>query len=209
MGVMEAKGVDPFCGFLFRPAAIRCFDITIASLLLMLSLPLWALIAAAIKVTSPGPIFYSHYRIGRNRIPFKLTKFRTMIVDAEKDGPRWAQVNDQRITRIGGILRRYRMDELPQFLQVIKGDLSLVGPRPIREQPADLLQRHAPEYGKRFLVKPGLTGWAQIYAPYGSTVESQLKKLPYDLKYLNGLSVGDYFKIIFLTARTVVMGKGR
>jgi lipopolysaccharide/colanic/teichoic acid biosynthesis glycosyltransferase len=209
MSVTEAKGIGPFWEFSFRPGLIRFFDIIIASLLLVLSLPLWGLIAAAIRLSSPGPIFYSHYRIGKNRAPFKLIKFRTMIVDAEKDGPRWAQENDQRITRIGGILRRYRMDELPQFLLVVKGDLSLVGPRPIREQPANILQQHAPDYGKRFMVKPGLTGWAQIYAPYGTNVESQLKKLPYDLKYLDGLSIGDYFKIILLTARTVLMGKGR
>jgi lipopolysaccharide/colanic/teichoic acid biosynthesis glycosyltransferase len=208
MNVMRAKAIDSFWEVSFRPALIRFFDIIIASSLLVASLPVWVFIAVAIKLTSPGPIFYSHYRLGRHRIPFKLVKFRTMIVDAEKDGPRWAQENDDRVTGIGGTLRRYRLDELPQLLLVVKGDLSLVGPRPIREQPAYVLQQYAPEYGKRFLVKPGLTGWAQIYAPYGSNVENQLKKLPYDLRYLNGLSLGDYLKIILLTARTIFVGKG-
>jgi lipopolysaccharide/colanic/teichoic acid biosynthesis glycosyltransferase len=208
MDAIQAKGIDSSWELSLRPALIRFFDIIIGSLLLLISLPLWVLIAAAIKMASPGPVFYSHVRLGKNRVPFKLVKFRTMVVDAEKDGPRWAQENDQRITGVGRILRRYRMDELPQFLAIVKGDLSLVGPRPIREQPANILQQHAPEYDKRFLVKPGLTGWAQIYAPYGSTIENQLKKLPYDLLYLNGLSLGDYFKIVFLTARTVFNGKG-
>jgi lipopolysaccharide/colanic/teichoic acid biosynthesis glycosyltransferase len=208
MGITKAKSICPFWEFSFRPALIRFFDIIIGSVLMLIALPLCGLIAMAIKLTSPGPVFYSHYRMGRNRAPFKLTKFRTMIVNAEKDGPRWAEEHDQRITRIGRILRCYRMDELPQFLLVVKGDLSMVGPRPIREQPANILQQHASEYGKRFLVKPGLTGWAQLYAPYGSTVDAQLKKLPYDLRYLDGLLVRDYFRIILLTAKAVLLGRG-
>jgi lipopolysaccharide/colanic/teichoic acid biosynthesis glycosyltransferase len=208
MEVVEIKAIDSFWELSFRPALLRFFDISLGTVLLLTSLPLWVLIAAAIKLASPGPVFYSHLRLGKNRAPFKLVKFRTMIVDAEKEGPRWAQEDDQRVTGIGRILRRYRMDELPQFLAVVKGDLSLVGPRPIREQPANILQEHAPEYGKRFLVKPGLTGWAQLYAPYGSTIENQLKKLPYDLRYLNGLSLIDYFKIILLTAKTIINGSG-
>lgn len=208
MRVTEARGIGPSWEISFKPGLIRFFDVIIATLLLVLSLPLWGLIAAAVKLTSPGPVFYSHFRLGKDRVPFKVVKFRTMFLDAEKEGPRWAQENDGRITSVGRILRRYRMDELPQFLTIIQGDLSLVGPRPIREYAAKILAEHDPDYERRFVVKPGLTGWAQICAPYGSTIANQLKALPFDLRYLHGLSIEDYFKILFLTAKTVLMGKG-
>jgi lipopolysaccharide/colanic/teichoic acid biosynthesis glycosyltransferase len=208
MDVMEIKVVETFWELSFRPAVVRFLDIIIASLLLVGSLPLWIFAAVAIKLSGPGPVFYSHYRLGKDRVPFKLVKFRTMVLDAEKDGPRWAQENDRRITPIGRFLRRYRIDELPQFLTIIQGDLSLVGPRPIREYAANILKQHDSNYDLRFSVKPGLTGWAQICAPYGSTIENQLQALPYDLRYLHGLSVAEYFGVLLLTAKTVLMGKG-
>jgi lipopolysaccharide/colanic/teichoic acid biosynthesis glycosyltransferase len=131
-----------------------------------------------------------------------------MVVNAEEGGPKWAKENDSRVTRVGKILRKTRLDELPQFLNVLKGDLSFVGPRPIRKHFADLLQQYNSNYDKRFLVKPGLTGWAQIYAPYGSSIDEQLKKVPYDLLYLNGISIKDYIKVFLLTMKAILFGKG-
>lgn len=187
---------------------IRVLDVYIGIILLFISFPFWIVIGVLIKLTSRGPVFYIQERLREYKRPFKLVKFRTMFVKAEENGPMWANKNDHRVTPFGRFLRKTRLDELPQLINVLKGDLSIVGPRPIRKHFAELLNNHNPEYDKRFTVKPGLTGWAQIYGRYGTTIEEQMEKLPYDLRYLEGITVKDYFKIVALTAITVVTGKG-
>ncbi|MDH5559795.1 MAG: sugar transferase [Deltaproteobacteria bacterium] len=178
---------------------IRGLDILLSVIGILITSPFWILIAIAIRLESKGPAFFVQERLGINQIPFNMIKFRTMRLDAESGGPVWSKQNDPRITRLGFFLRKSRLDELPQLWNILKNDISFVGPRPIRKHFADLLAKEAPEYNQRFLVKPGLTGWAQLYAPYGADTEDQLKKLPYDLRYLKGLSVFSYFKLIFLT----------
>lgn len=187
---------------------VRILDFILSIIGIVFIFPLAAIVAFVIKINSHGPVFFIQERLGRNKKPFKLIKFRTMVFNAEVNGPVWANKNDNRVTRVGRFLRNTKLDELPQLLNILKGDISFVGPRPIRKHFADILQLHDPNYDKRFCVKPGLTGWAQIYAPYGTTVDEQLEKLPYDLKYLNGYNVKDYFKIILLTGTKVFTGKG-
>lgn len=187
---------------------IKILDFILATLGIILVSPIVLIVALAIKVDSKGPVFFSQERLGRHKKPFRLIKFRTMVFNAEQNGPVWAHKNDNRVTGVGRFLRNKKLDEIPQLLNILKGDLSFVGPRPIRKHFADIIQQHDPNYDKRFCAKPGLTGWAQIYAPYGSTVGEQLEKLPYDLKYLNGYNVKDYFKILLLTGKKVVTGKG-
>jgi lipopolysaccharide/colanic/teichoic acid biosynthesis glycosyltransferase len=184
----------------------RLCDILFATIGLMLAAPFLFLIALAVKLESRGPAIFVQERLGQFKKPFKIVKFRTMVADAETNGPVWAQNGDPRITRLGRILRKSRLDELPQLINILKGDLSFVGPRPIRAHFAEILEKENSEYGKRFLVKPGLTGYAQIYAPYGSTIDEQLQKLQYDRKYLNGITLREYMHVIFLTALKVIRG---
>lgn len=194
--------------FSFEPHLIRILDFTFASMAIFLTLPIMFFIMFAIKINSRGSAFYVQERLGQHEKVFRLIKFRTMRTNAEANGPTWAQLQDDRVTTVGKFLRKTRLDELPQLFNVLKSDLCLVGPRPIRKHFADILRAHNPEYSKRFLVKPGITGWAQIYAPYGSTVEEQLEKLPYDLSYLNGLSLTGYFRVLLKTVRIVLRAEG-
>lgn len=187
---------------------ISFLDVLFAIIGILFAFVPMLIIAIAIKLDSRGQVFFIQERLGQFKKPIRLIKFRTMIINAEENGPVWANENDRRVTRMGYIFRKARLDELPQLFNILKGDLSFIGPRPIRKYFADLLQQYNQNYNKRFLIKPGLTGWAQIYAPYGTTVEEQLKKLPYDLRYLNGISVKDYFKIILVTIKIVLMGNG-
>jgi lipopolysaccharide/colanic/teichoic acid biosynthesis glycosyltransferase len=166
------------------------------------------IIAIAVKIDSRGPAFFIQERLGKYKKPFWLIKFRTMVQDAEKKGPMWAEINDSRVTSLGKFLRKTRLDELPQFFNILSGDLSFVGPRPVVKSSADLLKNHSAHYDKRFVVKPGVTGWSQIYWTHKPSSKAQLEKLSYDLRYLTGLSVKDYFKIIFLTAKTMAKGNG-
>jgi lipopolysaccharide/colanic/teichoic acid biosynthesis glycosyltransferase len=191
-----------------RPLWAVFFDISLAIIGILITAVPMLIIAIAVKLDSRGPVFFIQERLGHYKQPIWLIKFRTMSTDAERCGPTWAQENDPRVTLVGRILRKARCDEIPQLFNVLKGDLSFVGPRPIRKYFADLLKQYNSSYDTRFLVKPGLTGWAQIYAPYGTTIEEQLKKLPYDLRYLKGLSVKDYFMVIMLTLKIVLLGKG-
>lgn len=187
---------------------IRVFDLAFAAAGILLTLPVMLPIAAAIKLGSKGPVFFAQERLGFLKRPFKLVKFRTMRVDAEAEGPRWAGESDERITGVGRFLRRTRLDELPQFFNVLKGEMSMVGPRPIRKHFADLLRQHNPDYDRRFLVKPGVTGWSQLRTSYARTVEAQLERLPYDLSYLGGITPALYFKLIFMTAADVLLQRG-
>lgn len=175
----------------------------------LLSLPLMMFVAIAVKLDSRGPIFYTQERVGKNGRSFKIIKFRSMTVDAEKGtGPLWAEKADPRVTRVGRIIRKLRLDELPQFVNIIRGDMNFVGPRPERPMFVNQLSEMIPYYSQRHLIKPGLTGWAQIKFPYGSTVEDAFEKLRYDLYYIKNRSLLLDAVIIFETVKTVLFGRG-
>jgi exopolysaccharide biosynthesis polyprenyl glycosylphosphotransferase len=186
----------------------RMFDFLFSGILLFCSLPLIALTALAIKIDSPGPVFFRQTRIGRGGRPFTLFKFRSMRLDAEADGVRWAQKKDPRVTRVGGIIRILHIDELPQVYNVFIGDMSLIGPRPERPEFVKELDRLVPYYSVRHAVRPGITGWAQVKYPYGASVEDSLRKLEYDLFYIKNMSVLQDCRILLLTIGVVIMGKG-
>jgi exopolysaccharide biosynthesis polyprenyl glycosylphosphotransferase len=185
----------------------RFCDLALAGLGLLLCLPVWPLIGLLIKMSSPGPVLYYQHRVGIYGKPFSLIKFRSMIDGAEADGkPLWASRRDRRVTWIGRILRKTRLDETPQFINVLKGDMSLVGPRPERPEFVALLSSAIPYYGLRHLVKPGLTGWAQIMHGYGASKEDALEKLRYDLYYIKHGNLMLDFTIIIRTIGAVMRG---
>lgn len=187
----------------------RALDILASLALLILTLPTMLLVALAICIDSPGPIFYRQERIGRHGATFNIYKFRTMRADAESSGvPQWALTRDPRITRIGSILRLLRIDELPQVLNVLRGDMSFVGPRPERPFFVQSLSRDIPFYAERHRVRPGITGWAQINYPYGASVEDAKAKLSYDLYYIKNYSLLFDLLIILSTAQAVLFDKG-
>jgi sugar transferase (PEP-CTERM system associated) len=187
----------------------RVIDIVGASAGLVVTFPLLLLIAAAIKLSSAGPVLYHQARVGLRGRVFTVHKFRSMRQDAEKHtGAVWASLSDSRITRVGRFLRRSRLDEIPQFWNVLKGDMSIVGPRPERPEFVTSLTREIPFYGQRHIVRPGLTGWAQVYYTYGASVEDALEKLQYDLFYIKHMSLGLDLFILAKTVKTVVGGKG-
>ena len=183
-------------------------DVLLALFGLLITLPITLLSALIIKLESPGSIFYAQKRVGEHGRVFKLYKFRSMQSDAEKDGPVWAMKNDTRITRFGRFIRKVRIDELPQLWNVLRGDMSLVGPRPERPVFVEQLTRAIPYYSLRHNVKPGITGWAQICYPYGASEEDALHKLEYDLYYIKYMSLQLDFWIIFQTIKTVLLRKG-
>jgi len=176
---------------------------------LVVSLPLMVLVALIVRLDSKGPIIYRQIRTGRMGKCFEVLKFRSMRIDAEQiNGAQWATENDPRITRVGGFLRKYRLDELPQFFNVIRGEMSFVGPRPERPCFVEELRKTIPYYDERHSVRPGITGWAQVQYRYGSTVEDAIRKLEYDLFYLKHLSLPFDLAIIFQTIRIVIGGHG-
>jgi sugar transferase (PEP-CTERM system associated) len=187
----------------------RAVSIVISLIGLILALPLFPLIMLAIRLDSKGPVFYSQTRVGKAGRVFKVVKFRTMGQDAEAaSGPKWAGDNDPRITRIGKFLRSSRLDEIPQLWCVLKGDMAFVGPRPERPEFIEWLSKEIPYYGVRHMVRPGLTGWAQVKYKYGSTVEDSREKLQYDLFYIKNASIGLDLLIMFLTVKTVLLRRG-
>ena len=195
----------------FRRVIKRVFDIAAVLLLLPIALPLMVLSILAILIESrgKGPVLYRQTRLKQDNRPFQIYKFRSMVTDAEKDGvARWASINDSRITRVGSIMRALRFDELPQLFNVLKGDMSFVGPRPERPEFVARLADKIPFYEERHRVKPGLTGWAQIRYPYGNTDEDALEKLQYDLYYVKNFSIYLDLLILLQTAEVVMMGKG-
>ena len=187
----------------------RIFDCILALILFLFTLPFWLFIALMIKISSPGPIFYKQIRIGKGGKPFRLIKFRTMIKDAEKDGPKMAQENDPRITKFGKFLRKTRLDELPQLWNIIKGEMSFVGPRAERPEFQKSLKSLIPFYQERYLIKPGLTGWAQIKYGYTSSLDENFEKLQYDLYYIKNRSFLFDLEIILKTINIVLRGGGR
>ena len=188
----------------------RMIDIMMASLGLVVTLPLLALIGLAIRVTSKGAVLYHQRRVGQHGRIFVVHKFRSMRADAEAaTGPVWAaKEGDHRVTPLGSLLRRTRLDELPQLWNVLLGDMSFVGPRPERPEFISELKRQIPFYGQRHVVRPGLTGWAQVRYTYGASVEDALQKLQYDLFYIKNLSIALDLFIIFATVKTVLLRKG-
>ncbi len=192
-----------------RDTVKRLFDLLVSAAMLGISLPIMALTALLIKLESPGPVLYRQERVGQAGRNFTIFKFRSMCVDAEKDGkPRWARQNDSRITLTGRFIRRTRIDELPQIFNVFFGDMSFVGPRPERPYFVQDLTQKIPYYGVRHTVKPGITGWAQVRYPYGSTDEDAMHKLQYDLYYVKNHSLFLDLMILFQTAQVVLWGKG-
>jgi len=175
---------------------------------LILSLPLSLLTALLIKKESPGPIFYLQERVGERGQIFKIIKFRSMRQDAEKDGAVWAMKNDTRITRTGGFIRKVRIDEIPQMWDVLKGEMSFVGPRPERPIFVAKLTEAIPYYSLRHSAKPGISGWAQVCYPYGASEEDALRKLEYDLYYIKNQSIFIDMLVIFRTIKTVLFQKG-
>jgi sugar transferase (PEP-CTERM system associated) len=186
----------------------RGFDLATTVLLGTILLPVIALAAVAVRLDSAGPVLYAQERVGRNGRIFVLYKFRSMRADAEADGrPRWAATDDPRVTRVGAFLRKTRIDELPQLLNVLKGDMSFVGPRPERPFFVEILSRDIPFYRERFRVRPGLTGWAQINYPYGASVEDAREKVAYDLYYIKNYSLMLDFLVLLGTAQIVFWPK--
>ena len=187
----------------------RLIDMSVCTAVFIVFLPLFLIISAAIKLDSKGPVFYVQDRVGyRGRI-FKLWKFRSMVVDAEKhSGPVWADKNDSRVTRIGRIIRKTRLDELPQVYNIIRGDMSLVGPRPERLFFVEKLRKKIPYYPLRLKVKPGLTGWAQIKQNYDRSLDDVREKLKYDLYYIENMSLRMDFKILLATIIVVLGARG-
>ena len=186
----------------------RVLDFFGAAVALIFLLPLMLLIACMIKIDSAGPVLYRQDRVGRHGTIFTLLKFRTMRQDAELDGPRWAAERDHRITRVGALLRASRLDEIPQFVNVLCGEMSLVGPRPERPYFSQQLAKVIPNYAERTRVLPGITGWAQINHPYGASVEDARTKLTYDLFYIANRGLLLNLRILVATVPVMLLGRG-
>ena len=186
----------------------RIGESILSLIILIISFPILFLSALLIKLEDGGPIFYSQIRNGFEGKQFRMYKLRTMIINAEKDGIQWAKKSDQRITKIGTILRKLRIDELPQLLLVISGEMSLIGPRPERPKIDNLLREHLSNYDLRYSIKPGISGWAQVNYPYGSSIEDSQYKLSYDIYYIKNFSILLDFIIFLKTIRLVLNGKG-
>lgn len=208
----------------------RVFDVTVSAMAVLLLSPVMLAVAAAVKLDSPGPVFYTQDRVGINRRrrerrrdlradagrrrvmyagrPFAIYKFRTMRTNAEAAGPQWASSGDPRITRVGRVLRKARLDEIPQFFNVLRGDMTLIGPRPERPFFIDILQKEVPHYNKRLLVKPGITGMAQVNHKYDDSIESVRTKVKWDLRYIRRRSLRADLGILLHTVRVVLTGEG-
>jgi exopolysaccharide biosynthesis polyprenyl glycosylphosphotransferase len=188
--------------------AKRSFDVAIACVGMSMALPLLPLVAVLIKLDSRGAVFYSQYRIGRGSRPFVVWKLRTMVVDADKNKVHWTTNNDDRITRVGNLIRKMRLDEVPQLINILKGEMSLIGPRPEAVSLVELYTKAIPYYPERHMVTPGITGWAQINYRYGNSIEDARQKLMYDFYYIKNRSIALDLMIFLRTIRIVLTGKG-
>ena len=186
----------------------RVFDIVFSLMIFIFSIPLMILVSLLIKIMEGGPVIYSQTRTGEKEKKFTLYKFRTMVINAEDNKVQWAQKNDVRVTKIGKILRKMRIDELPQFWNVLKGDISFIGPRPERPELNYEIEKYVPYYNLRHLLKPGITGWAQVLYPYGASVQDALEKLQYDFYYIKNYSLLLDVSIVLKTIKVVLLGKG-
>ncbi|PIT89339.1 MAG: hypothetical protein COU27_00840 [Candidatus Levybacteria bacterium CG10_big_fil_rev_8_21_14_0_10_36_7] len=188
----------------------RIFDIIVSVILLVMTLPFLPIIMLAVRLDSAGEIIFKQIRTGKNGKKFNAMKFRSMTVEAEKNGPQWAIKNDPRITRVGRIMRKTRIDEIPQLINVLKGEMSIIGPRPERPEFIETLSQEIPFYKERLLVKPGLTGWAQVMGPaYGGSIKETMQKLQYDLFYIKNRSIALDLSILLKTVKTVLLHKGQ
>lgn len=217
MGQIQIESLNPswmifsdgFRRGTFKDIIKRMFDVAASSVLLALTLPVILVTALLIWLESGRPILYRQERVGENERVFNVLKFRSMRKDAERDGvPQWAKKQDDRVTRVGKVIRKLRIDELPQAFNVLKGDMSFVGPRPERPLFVKELAKQIPYYPSRHTVKPGITGWAQIRYPYGATVEDAVQKLQYDLYYVKNYTLFLDLIILFQTAQVILFGKG-
>jgi sugar transferase (PEP-CTERM system associated) len=199
---------DDYCASRWTRRSKRVFDILLALVVLVLSTPFLVLTALAVWLESGSPILYRQERVGENGRLFTLNKFRSMRKDAEQGTPVWAQAEDDRVTRVGRLIRKTRLDELPQLWNVLRGDMSFVGPRPERPFFVNQLAEQVPFYEQRHAVKPGITGWAQVKYRYGASFEDSLEKLRYDLYYVKHLSIPFDLTILFDTVKVVLFAKG-
>jgi sugar transferase (PEP-CTERM system associated) len=186
----------------------RLVSITVSLVALTICLPFVPFIALAVRLSSPGPIFFSQMRVGRRGRPFRVFKFRTMRQDAEAKGAVWAAKNDPRVTTLGRFMRKTRLDETPQLWNVLRGDMAFVGPRPERPEFVQWLSNEIPYYDLRHIIRPGITGWAQVRYQYGASLEETSQKLEYDLYYVKHLSLGLDLLIIFETIKTIILRRG-
>ncbi len=187
----------------------RVIDVVVSLTMLLLLSPLLLYIALRVRLSSPGPILFRQERIGLNGRPFYLYKFRSMYVDAEKHGPQLSKENDPRCTPWGAVMRKWRLDELPNFWNVLRGDMSLVGPRPERQHFIDQILQHNPHYRHLLKVRPGITSWGQVKYGYASSVEEMLQRLKFDLLYIENMSVALDLKILFYTVLVLLQGRGK
>jgi sugar transferase (PEP-CTERM system associated) len=215
-GKLQLEGLRPsnllFCeGFNMKPSlqvTQRAASMVVAFIGLLLFVPFFPFVALAVKLSSKGPIFFSQSRVGLDGHVFNVHKFRTMFTDAESKGAKWATKDDPRVTRVGGFLRKTRIDEVPQLWNVLLGEMSFVGPRPERPEFTSWLAEEMPFYSLRYMIRPGLTGWAQVRYGYGATLAESREKLSYDLYYLKHKSLGLDLLIMFETIKTIVRRRG-
>ena len=215
-GILPLEGLSPgdilfsqgFCIRAPRQIVRRWLSILVASVGLLVCLPIIPIIALAVRLSSPGPILFRQTRVGFRGRQFTTLKFRTMRADAEANGAVWATKGDPRITRVGRFMRKTRLDEIPQLWNVVRGDMAFVGPRPERPEFVKWLSKEIPYYDLRHMIRPGLTGWAQVRYKYGASLEETKRKLEYDLYYLKHLSVGLDLLIMFETVKTIVLRRG-
>ncbi|MGB2959125.1 MAG: sugar transferase [Bacteroidota bacterium] len=192
----------------WEEATKRFLDVAVSATVLVAGLPLWLLVALAIKLDSSGSVFYKQERVGKDGDRFRILKFRSMHQHAEREGPKWAHRRDPRVTRVGRVMRKLHLDEVPQMFNVLRGQMSLIGPRPERPVIVEQLSKEIPMYPRRLKVRPGITGWAQVKHKYDESIDDVKKKVQYDLFYIENISLRMDVKILFSTVYHMLLGKG-